>query len=323
MFDHGLGYRTIANVLERDHLPSPGEIGPTRHPRSAGVWGGSAVRAILTNPRYLGHQVVGRQRWQPTGNWVTSDEPAWPALVEAGLWERVNARITNNRGPQRRRPRAAPGVYLLSGMIRCAACGRSMHGATLKGKPYYRCNSQRPDYAETGHPRTTAIREERILAVLDPWLGQLTEPDRRSSTVATVLAAEADVQPEPAEIQAAQRALRDLPVELDRVLAAIRAGLDPDLATATTKQIQRELGAAQAALAAWDREHQPSRPLLADDINLALDHAGDLARLLQEAERETRARLYRTLDLVLNLDPVGDPPTLDVRLQLCGGGGRI
>lgn len=95
--------------------------------------------------------------------------------------------------------------------------------------------------------------------------------------------------------------------------------MDPDLATATTKQIQRE----QAALAAWDREHQPSRPLSTDDINLALDHAGDLAQLLQEAERETRARLYRTLDLVLNLDPVGDPPTLDVRLQLCGGGGRI
>jgi len=42
-----------------------------------------------------------------------------------------------------------------------------------------------------------------------------------------------------------------------------------------------------------------------------------------EAERETRARPYRTLDLVLNPDSVGDPPTLDVRLQLCGGGGRI
>ncbi len=307
------------------------------------MWGGSAVRAILTNPRYLGHQVVGRQRrrdelldptdpaagtisrqrWQPTFEWVTSGEAAWPALVELDLWERVNARITNNRGPQRRRPRAAPGVYLLSALIRCATCGRSMHGATLKGKPYYRCNSQRPDYAETGHPRTTAIREERILAVLDPWLGHLTDPDHRSSTVAAVLAAEADQQPEPAEVQAARRALRDLPVELDRIMAAIRARFDPDLATSTSKQIQWEMVAAHTTITAWERTNQPSRPLCAADINLALDHAGDLAQLLQEAERETRARLYRTLDLVLNLDPVGDPPTLDVRLQLCGGGGRI
>ncbi len=32
------------------------------HPQSAGVWSGSAVWAILTNPRYVGHQIAGRQR---------------------------------------------------------------------------------------------------------------------------------------------------------------------------------------------------------------------------------------------------------------------
>ncbi len=264
-----------------------------------------------------------RQRWQPTGNWVTSDEPVWPALVEPDLWERVNARITNNRGSHRRPPRAEPGVYLLAGLVRCSVCGRSMHGATLKGKPYYRCNSQRPDYADTGHPRTTAIREERILAALDPWLGQLTDSDNRDATIDAVLAAEADHPAEPAEIQTARRALRELPVELDRVLAAIRAGMDPELATTTTRQIQRELAAARAIITTWGHEHQHAQPLSTEDIHRALEHAGDLAGLLAEAERETRARLYRTLDLVLNLDPVGDPPTLDVRLQPCGGGGRI
>ena len=71
---------------------------------------------------------------------MTSDEPAWPAIVDAALWERVNARITNTHGPQRRRPRATPGSYLLAGLVRCKVCGRSMHGATLKGHPYYRCN---------------------------------------------------------------------------------------------------------------------------------------------------------------------------------------
>ncbi|MDP1820909.1 MAG: recombinase family protein [Acidimicrobiales bacterium] len=344
LFDEGVGYRSIATILERDGLPSPGEVGPTRHPRSAGVWGGSAVRAILTNPRYLGHQVTGRQRrkdelldptdpaagttsrqrWQPAGEWVTSDEPAWPALVDADLWHRVNARITNTRGPQRRRPRAEPGKYLLAGMLCCAACGRSMHGATLKGKPYYRCNAQRPDYAETdGHPTTTAVREERILAALDPWLGQITDPGHRADTIAAVLDAEPESPAEPAQVQAARRAVRELPVELDRVLAAIRAGMDPELATRTTRQIQHDLAAAQATLAAWNADDHRPAPLTADDITAALEHAGDLAGLLAEAERETRARLYRTLDLVLNLDPVGDPPTLDVRLQLCGGGGRI
>jgi len=138
-----------------------------------------------------------------------------------------------------------------------------------------------------------------------------------------VLAAEADKPAEPAEIQTARRALRELPVDLDRVLAAIRAGMDPELATTTTRQIQRELAAVRATITTLEHGGQHAQPLSADNIHQALEHAGDLAGLLTEAERETRARLYRTLDLVLNLDPVGDPPTLDVRLQLCGGGGRI
>lgn len=217
---------------------------------------------------------------------------------------------------------AKPGKYVLAGMLRCSACGRSMHGATLKGKPYYRCNAQRPDYADAGaHPRTTAIREERILGALDPWLGHITDADHRDSTVAAVLAAEAEQPPEPAHVLAARRALRELPAELNRVLDAIQAGMDPQLATATTRKIQSQLAAAEAALAAWDAEHDLRQPLTADDITTALDHAGNLAALLAESERETRARLYRTLDLDLQLDPVQE--TLAARLQLHGGGGRI
>lgn len=44
-------------------------------------------------------------------------------------------------------------------------------------------------------------------------------------------------------------------MELDRVLAAIRAGMDPDLATTTTRQIQRELAAAEATITS--REQAP------------------------------------------------------------------
>jgi hypothetical protein len=222
---------------------------------------------------------------------VPSDEPAWPAIVDAKLRQRVNARITITRGPERRRPRATPGTYLLAGLVRCKVCGRSMHGATLKGNPYYRCNRARPDYADTGRPRTTAIREDRIVSVLDDWLGQLTGADHRETTIAADLAADTAHNPEPPEVQAARRALRELPVELDRVLAAIRAGMDPDVAVLTTKQIQRDLAGAEATITSWEHQHDAPAPLTADQISEALDHAGHLAAMLSEAERETRARL--------------------------------
>ena len=108
-----------------------------------------------------------------------------------------------------------------------------------------------------------------------------------------MLAADATHAPEPPKVQAARRALRDLPVELDRVLAAIRAGMDPNLAVITTQQIQRDLAAAKATISAWEQQHDAPAPLTADDIREALGHAGDLAALLAGAERETRAGCTR------------------------------
>jgi hypothetical protein len=53
---------------------------------------------------------------------------------------------------------------------------------------------------------------------------------------------------------------------------------------------------------AWEQQHRTVRSLSASDVATALDHAGDLAKILKEAEREARARLYRTLGLQLLLD---------------------
>jgi site-specific DNA recombinase len=171
-------------MSESRACPLP-EVGPVRDPRSAGVWGGSAVRAILINPRYLGRQVSGRQRrhdelldtrdpalgtisrqqWQDPDAWAWSEQPSWPALVPADLFERVNKRVTNTHGNGTRRQRSQPGQYLLSGAIRCGHCGKAMYGNTAKSKSYYPCAATRTDYAAPsvpGHPPCYMVREERI-----------------------------------------------------------------------------------------------------------------------------------------------------------------
>ena len=348
LYDAGVGFRSIAQALEGDAIPSPGEVGPVRHPRSAGVWGGSAVRAILTNPRYLGRQVAGRQRrydllfnahdpalgtisrqrWQPRDTWSWSEEPSWPALVPADLFERVNKRITDRVGDGTRRPRSQPGQYLLAGAIRCGHCGKAMFGNTAKNKPYYRCSATRPDYATPsvpGHPPTYMVREERILAAVDGWLSKLTDPEHIDATVAAVLEADRSAEREPGDVVRARQRCRRLEVELDRMLAAVRAGMDPALAAGQTRKIQAEIAAARSTISQWDGSTRRPVPLTERQVCEALTQAGGLVTLRSDADRADRTALYRALGLSLRYEkeaPTGQE-RVHARLELCRGGGRI
>lgn len=62
MFDQGSATGRSATSSSAITSPAQARSGRKGIRRSADVWGGSAVRAILTNRRYLGRQVVGRQR---------------------------------------------------------------------------------------------------------------------------------------------------------------------------------------------------------------------------------------------------------------------
>ena len=83
-----------------------------------------------------------------------------------------------------------------------------MFGATCKGKPYYRCCATRADYATPsvpGHPASYSIREERILDAVDRWLATLTDAEHLDATVAAIVAADDDGEPEPSEVTRARR----------------------------------------------------------------------------------------------------------------------
>src|SRR4051812_17043155 len=104
----GLGLYAIAEGLTRDGIPSPSGHDPGRNRHRAGsrgAWGKSAVRAILSNPRYTGRQVWNRQRreevlvdvqdvalghetvmrWNHEAEWVWSTELVHEAIIEPDL----------------------------------------------------------------------------------------------------------------------------------------------------------------------------------------------------------------------------------------------
>lgn len=204
-----------------------------------------------------------------------------------------------------------------------------MFGATAKNKPYYRCSATRADYARPsvdGHPPTYAVREERILAALDAWLAVLTDSDHLDATVASIVNADRQNGKEPVEIKQARRRQKRLDTELERMIAAIRAGMDPILEATETRKIQDELAATKAAIHDWERSSRATHGCLTEtDIRAALTDAGGLIGLLDQADRADRAALYQALGMSLRYekDAATGVERVHTRLLLKRSGGSV
>ena len=74
----------------------------------------------------------------------------------------------------------------------------------------------------------------------------------------------------PASVRQAQADSESLTVELDIIVAAIRAGMDPNLAVLATKDIQRKLAAANHTVDEWQTSGNTIAPLTEQEIFDAL-----------------------------------------------------
>lgn len=113
-----------------------------------GLWPPSTVSSILQNPLYIGVMRQGRQKVisykvhkrasVPESEWFVV-ENAVPAIVDKETFQAA-------QNLHKRDTRTAPGkreVYLFSGFIRCADCGKSMVRHTARGLVYYQCRTHR------------------------------------------------------------------------------------------------------------------------------------------------------------------------------------
>lgn len=167
-----------------------------------------------------------------------------------------------------------------------------------------------------------AVREERILWVVDRWLGTFADPDHIEETVRSILKADEHAEAEPAEVTQARHNRHRLQTELDRLIAAIRAGMDPQLAAPQTREVQSRIAAATSTIERWKRSNQRVAPLCEGDVPLVLADTADLIGLLQTADRVERGRVYQQLGLILRYEKEAATrrELVHARLQLCGGG---
>jgi len=138
-----------------------------------GLWPPSTVSSILQNPLYIGVMRQGRQKVisykvhkrasVPESEWFVV-ENAVPAIVDKETFQTA-------QNLHKRDTRTAPGkreVYLFSGFIRCADCGKSMARHKAKGLVYYQCRTHQDKSKArcTKHSIRLDILEKAVLAAV-------------------------------------------------------------------------------------------------------------------------------------------------------------
>ncbi len=198
----GRGFRTIADGLNRDGIPSPRDGNWSSNTLSK--WSIGTIRAILRNPAYKGDTVWNRRtfakfhrlsggiavprarteadkpRENPDCDWIVvrgTHEPIIPPAIFERAQSLMKAR-GQNAGPKNFR--AGSGLrspYLLSGLVACGRCGHSFQGRTIRSTKIRNDGTkiQTLYYACGGYVMKGRSACEKFLLRKDPLEGLLLE----------------------------------------------------------------------------------------------------------------------------------------------------
>lgn len=323
----GRGLFAIAEKLTYDGVLSPSQYDRARNRHRTGQgWSKAAVRAILSNPRYTGHQVWNRQRkddvlldvhdvalgfetkmrWNDPGTWVWSDTIVHTPLVSTGDFETAQAiRADHGRARQGSRDvqRRVIHIHVLRGRLYCGLCGRRMQAQHSNGGTYYRCRYAR-EYALASHiehPVNIYLREVQILPVVDRWLTQLFAPHRLEQTIRDLAAAQGQpVSPSPVSTGDSAAVIADCDAKLTRYRAALDAGGDPVTIATWTREVTAQRAAALARAA---NPPASGTPLSEQAIQKIIEALGDIRDVITSADPAIKARIYTQLNLRLTYQP--------------------
>ncbi|UWS75370.1 recombinase family protein [Streptomyces noursei] len=345
----GKGDYAIAEGLTRHGILCPSAHDRARNPHRDGhAWSKSAVRAILINPRYTGHEVWNKQRkdevlldiddvtlghrskltWNAPDQWIWSTHPVHEPLVTMDTFARAQAR-RHKRSQDRtaeRSPRTTTRPYALRGRIRCSLCQRKMQGTFNHGHPHYRCRYP-SEYAKSeafDHPLAVYVREALILGELDNWIATVFAPGRLKATLHAMQQSQrAHIAAEP-DLGAARRAIAECDRRLAQYRAALDAGANPTTVAGWISQAEADKAAAQHQLAT---ARAAQRTALTDEqITHMIKALGDLTDRLLAADPGGKAPIYEEFGLELTYNAtkravtVESQPASPVYLRTCPRG---
>lgn len=127
------------------------------------LWSARSITAILTNQMYLGHMVQGKQRVKsykvhmrisiPESEWFII-ENVHEAIIDKDIFDRAQELMQKDT---RTAPKSGQ-LYIFSGFLRCADCGKAMGRRTSKNFVYYACKTNTMQGLCTRH----SIRSDKL-----------------------------------------------------------------------------------------------------------------------------------------------------------------
>ena len=131
MSSRGVGLKEICKELNDRGISKGGKR-----------WQKNMLHYLLTNEACTGTAVWGRTSQGKKGGDPVRVEGAWPAIVSRELFDAVQLGL-RERAPNAQHPARAGSKFLLSGLLRCARCGKLFVGHAAKSGQfaYYVCNT--------------------------------------------------------------------------------------------------------------------------------------------------------------------------------------
>jgi site-specific DNA recombinase len=280
----GSSRATIASTLNDEAAPAPRSSRRDRGKPAS--WQHTTIGSLLANETYAGRWVWNKRHWikvpgtnrriarpRPEHEWIVQERPDL-AIVDLPTWSAANVKLRESAETYRQltpseRRGTGRRAYLLSGILRCGACGALMaiHGGGTSGRHYYRCSAA--SSRGTCSSRRCAREEDVRTTFLETLRAHLTSPE----LLADVRAAIVEVLAEESQGASAQRGDRlariaRAEVRVRRLVDAVADGASPAIA-AKLRELEAEIRDQRSALAELDSLERATETLPSVDEMLA------------------------------------------------------
>ncbi|GAW28943.1 preprotein translocase subunit TatB [Carboxydocella sp. ULO1] len=225
----------IVEMLNEQGIPAP----------KGGTWQRATICRMLRNQAYIGIYYVNKHntegvkhnRYRPESEKKKRSirpQDEWipipiPAIIEPELFQKVQENLDLQR---RLRPGLSKAFYLLSGIVRCGACGSTIHGNLIRNsnkKPlrYYVCTAKSPGKPNTPKCITRNHNADKLEAAVWSWVERVIKSPEILSDELNSIKATNKLQLEK-NLQEVTAKISQIQEEKQRVLNLYQKGLIND-----------------------------------------------------------------------------------------------